>query len=402
MNILFVHEVDWLKKVVFEIHSLPELLSDFGHNVFVVDFRSLHDRRNFFDFGTLKNEFKDVSRAHLGSPITLIRPGFIKVPFIDRASAFFTHYFDIEQLIKEREIDAIILYSVPTNGIQTINLARKHGVPVVFRSIDILHMLVPLKILRPVTFSLEKWVYRHVDKILTLSPKLTDYVVRNGCPQNRVELLPFGVDMDEFNPNVETIEFKERLGIADEDKVIVFTGTFFEFSGLDSYIEQFPKVVKEIPEVKLILIGGGPLFEKMKKLILDLKLRRNVILTGFQPFDMMPKYINLADLCINPFEINSATSDIIPGKIIQYLACAKAVLATPLPGMISLLPGQEQGVIYSNIDEFADWTIKLLRDSEMARKIGENGYLYVRDNHDERKIACKMERILTNMMNGAR
>jgi glycosyltransferase involved in cell wall biosynthesis len=263
-------------------------------------------------------------------------------------------------------------------------------------------MLVPLKILRPVTFSLEKWVYRHVDKILTLSPKLTDYVVRNGCPQNRVELLPFGVDMDEFNPNVETIEFKERLGIADEDKVIVFTGTFFEFSGLDSYIEQFPKVVKEMPEVKLILVGGGPLFEKMKKLILDLKLRRNVILTGFQPFDMMPKYINLADLCINPFEINSATRDIIPGKIIQYLACAKPVLATPLPGMISLLPGPERGVIYSNIDEFADWTIKLLRDSEMARKIGENGYLYVRDNHDERKIACKMERILTNMMNGAR
>jgi len=105
MNILFVHEIDWLNKVVFEIHSLPELLSSFGHNVFVVDFGSLRDRRHVFDFGTLKTKkFKDISRAHVGSPITLIRPGFIKIPFLDRASAFFTHYHEIEQAIKEKEI----------------------------------------------------------------------------------------------------------------------------------------------------------------------------------------------------------------------------------------------------------------------------------------------------------
>lgn len=400
MNILFVHEVDWFRKVVFEIHSLPELLSSFGHNVFVVDFGSLRDRRHMFDFGTLKTkEFKNSSRAHVGSSVTLIRPGFIKTPFLDRASAFFTHYFEIEQAIKEKEIDAIVLYSVPTNGLQAINLARKHGVPVIFRSIDILHMLVPHKILRPVTFSLEKWVYSYVDKILTLSPKLSDYVIRMGADRNKVELLPFGVDMNKFNPDVDTRELKEKLGITEDDKVIVFIGTLFEFSGLDSYLEQFPKVVKEIPETKLVIVGGGALLGKLKKLVVDLKLTESVILTGFQPFDMMPQYINLADVCINPFEVNSATRDIIPGKIIQYLSCAKPVLATPLPGMISLLSGPERGIVYSNVNEFAENTIEVLKDSEMARTIGENGYRYVKNNHDERKIAHKLDRILNQMIN---
>jgi len=400
VNILFVHEVDWFRKVVFEIHSLPELLSSFGHNVFVVDFGSLRDRRHMFDFGTLKTkEFKNSSRAHVGSSVTLIRPGFIKTPFLDRASAFFTHYFEIEQAIKEKEIDAIVLYSVPTNGLQAINLARKHGVPVIFRSIDILHMLVPHKILRPVTFSLEKWVYSYVDKILTLSPKLSDYVIRMGADRNKVELLPFGVDMNKFNPDVDTRELKEKLGITEDDKVIVFIGTLFEFSGLDSYLEQFPKVVKEIPETKLVIVGGGALLGKLKKLVVDLKLTESVILTGFQPFDMMPQYINLADVCINPFEVNSATRDIIPGKIIQYLSCAKPVLATPLPGMISLLSGPERGIVYSNVNEFAENTIEVLKDSEMARTIGENGYRYVKNNHDERKIAHKLDRILNQMIN---
>jgi glycosyltransferase involved in cell wall biosynthesis len=399
LNILFVHEVDWFQKVVFEIHSLPELLSSLGHNVFVVDFGSLHDRKHIFDFGTLKTkEFNGVSRAHVGSSVELIRPGFIKAPFLDRASALITHYSEINRIIKDKEIDAIVLYSVPTNGPQTITLARKYGVPVVFRSIDVIHMLVTLKLLRPSVFSLEKWVYRHVDKILTLSPKLSDYVMRMGADRNKVELLPFGVDMSKFNPNVEAEELRGKLGIAEHDKVIIYVGTLFDFSGLDVYLKRFPAVLKQFPEAKLVIVGGGALLEKLKELVVDLKISENVILTGFQPFDMMPQYINLADICINPFIVNVTTRDIIPGKIIQYLACAKPVLATPLPGMVSLLSGPERGVAYSNIDEFAENTIKLLKDSEIARGMGENGCRYVENNHDERKIAHRLEIILDQMI----
>ena len=399
MNILFVHEVDWFRKVVFEIHSLPELLSSLGHRVFVVDFGSLHDRKHVLDFDTLKTkEFNDVSRAHAGSSVELIRPGFIKAPFIDRASAFFTHYFVIKRVIEDKEIDAIVLYSVPTNGPQTITLARKYCVPAVFRSIDIVHMLVPYKILRSMTFSLEKWVYNRVDKILTLSPKLSDYVIRMGADRNRVELLPFGVDMKKFNQNVDADELRGKLRIAQDDKVIVYVGTLFEFSGLDLYLRRFPAVLKEFPEAKLVIVGGGALFEKLKELVVDLRLTENVILTGFQPFDMMPQYINLADMCINPFIANMATRDIIPGKIIQYLACAKPVLATPLPGMVSLLSGAERGIVYSNIDEFAENTIRLLKDIEIARIIGENGHRYVKNSHDERKITRKLETILNQII----
>jgi glycosyltransferase involved in cell wall biosynthesis len=366
----------------------------------VVDFGSLHDRKHIFDFGTLRTkEFNNLSRAHGGSSVELIRPGFIKAPFLDRASAFFTHYFEIKKTIRDKKINAIVLYSVPTNGLQTITLAKKYGVPVVFRSIDVIHMLVPRKILRPLVFSLEKYVYTYVDKILTLSPKLSDYVVRMGADKNKVELLPFGVDMSKFNPYVEAEELRGKLGIAGDDKVIVYVGTLFEFSGLDLYLKQFPAVLEEFPGVKLVIVGGGALLEKLKELVINLRLTENVILTGFQPFDMMPQYINLADICINPFEVNATTRDIIPGKIIQYLSCAKPVLATSLPGMISLLSGPERGVVYSNIDELAENTIKLLKDSRMVKVIGENGYRYVKNNHDEREIARRLDIILGQMIN---
>jgi len=402
LNILFVHEVDWLRKVVFEIHSLPELLASFGHKVFIIDFGGLTDRTSTFSLGTLRTiESKIVGRAHGDSSITLVRPGIIKFPFIDRASAFFTHYFEIERLLKEKEIDIIVLYSVPTNGIQTVKLAREQGIPVVFRSIDTLHMLVPQKMLRPFTFALEKRVYRKVDRILTLSSKLSEYVIRMGAESKKVELLLFGVDMDKFNPEVDTQELKEKLGIIENDRVIVFIGTLFEFSGMDKYLEQFPLVLKEMPNAKLVIVGGGPLFDKLERLVGDLGLTKQVILTGFEHFDLMPQYINLADLCINPFIVNDTTRDIIPGKTIQYLACGKPVLATALPGMTAQIPGPNQGIVYADINEFAENTVRLLKDVSLVKTIGENGYRYARNEHDEKKIARRLETILNQMVSGS-
>jgi len=396
LNILFVHEVDWSTKVVFDMHSLSELLAIFGHNVFVIDFPSLRNRRRLLDFGSLKTEeFKNVAgRAHSCSPVTLIRPGFIKAPFLDRASAFFTHYLAIEKAVKDHHIDAIVLYSVPTNGLQTVKLAKKNGIPVFFRSIDILHELVPYWFLSPLTFSLETWVYNHVDKILTLSPKLSEYVIRMDANEDNVELLLFGVDLTKFNTSVDSAELKKRLGIAEQDLVVLYVGTLFEFSGLDLYLEQFSQVVKSIHRAKLIIVGEGALFRRLKELVRDYGLAENVILTGFQPFDMMPQYINMANICINPFEVNGATSDIVPGKILQYLACGKPVLATPLPGMVSLLEGPKNGLFFSRIDEFAKNTVKLLKNPKMAESLGEKGYQYVRNNHDELQLAHRLEAIL--------
>lgn len=399
MNVLFIHEVDWQNKVVFDIHELSESLYRLGHRVFAIDFEDSWKRASMWDFGSLKTKEFQVNRIYDDASIMVRRPGFIMLPVLDRASAFFTHYYGIEKAIKEKDIDVIVLYSVPTNGIQTLRMARRYNIPVVFRSIDILHMLVRNKILRRITFSLEKKVYSHVNKILALTPKLGEYAINMGANKNNIELLLFGVDTKMFNPNVNVEMLKDQLGINENDKVIVFIGTLFEFSGLDQYVEQFPKVLKEVPEAKLVIVGGGYLFEKIRRIAISKGLENNMILTGFQPYELMPQYIDLADICINPFQINNATRDIIPGKIYQYLACAKPVLATPLEGMKSLLPNENYGVVYSNIDELAQNTIALLKDDGYAKGIGRNGYQYCIENNERNKIAHELEEILLKEVN---
>jgi len=395
MNLLFVHEVDLLNKVVFEIHNLAEILSK-NHKVFAIDYEEKWKRRSIFDFGTLKTiEFKHISRAYKKKGFTLRRPGMIKLPLLSRLSAFFTHYYEIENIIKNEKIEAIILYSAPTNGMQTISLAKRYNIPVIFRSIDILNQLVPNWFLKAPTRIFEKKVYENVDKILAITPMLSDYVINLGASKDKVELLFTGVDTNQFNPNIDSTKLRKELNLGNDCNVIVFIGTLFEFCGMDRYIEQFPDILKEFPETKLIVVGGGFLFEKLKKLVRDMKLEDNVILTGFQPYEMMPQYINLADICINPFQINDTTRDIMPGKILQYLACGKPVIATPLPGMKAVITDEEKGVIYSEIDEFIIKTIELLRDEERMKTAGDKGLLYIKENHEWNEITHKLEGILS-------
>lgn len=333
-----------------------------------------------------------VARAYPEASVCLRRPGFIKIPGLSRLSAAFTHYWEIQKTIKEKDIDVIILYSVPTNGLQTVRLGRKLGVPVVFRAIDIPNQLVPYPVLRPITRILERKVYSSVDLILTLSPKLSQYVVTMGAPETRVKLLLLGIDTNMFQPSLNCTEIRQKWGFSQDDQVIVFIGTLFDFSGLDTFIRRFPEVIREIPEAKLLIVGDGPQRPKLERIITEQGLHQQVIITGFQPYQTMPQYINLATICINPFLITEATRDIFPTKIVQYLACGKAVIATPLPGMVAVIPDEHQGIIYADSPgDMAAKVISLLKSSKDRQQLGQAGLNYVKQSHSYDKIAHQLE-----------
>jgi glycosyltransferase involved in cell wall biosynthesis len=400
MNILFIHEVDWLKKVVFEIHNLAEILSVRSHTVYAIDYQNTWRKDTFWNFGNFKTmEVSGVSRAVVASSVSLRRPGFIKIPGISRLSAGITHYFEIRRTVKEKKIDVIILYSVPTNGLQTICIAKKLGIPVVFRSIDMLQGLVHNPVLRFLTRCIEKTVYHRADEILAITPNHTSYVTSLGADASKVKLLPMPIDTGIFQPGVEHQEILHKWNITKNDKVIVFIGTLFEFSGLDEFLRRFPAVVKEVPEAKLLIVGDGPQRKKLEGIIRELKLGNYVTLTGFQPYQTMPQYINLATVCINTFLDTPETHDIFPGKIIQYIACGKAAVVTPLLGIKSLVPDETKGIIYADTyEDMAQKITALLKSDEKRLKLEQAGLDYIKDVHDQQKIGAQLEAELQSIV----
>ena len=418
MNILFVHEVDWVNKVVYDLHNLAELLSLLGHRVYAIDYENAWSRNGPLDFGSLRtSEFNGISRAFPGSSVSLRRPGFVKIPALSRLSAGLTHYFEIRRTIRDKNIDVIVLYSVPTNGLQTIYLARKFDIPVVFRSIDILHQLVPHSVVRPVsqipavsrltdalyhpvlyhvlrptTKILEKSVYSRVDMVLAITPRHSQYVVQMGAQESKVKLLPLPIDTNLFRPSVDYSHIRQKWGLTKRDKIILFVGTLFEFSGLDVFIREFPRILQRVPESKLLIVGDGAQRPKLESIVAELGLQKQVIITGIEPYQTMPQYMNIATVCINPFVMTDETRDIFPGKIIQYIACGKATVATPLLGITSLIPDESQGLLYAkDAGEMAAKVAQLLEYPEYRQKLESSGLNYIKQNHDHMVIARKLE-----------
>jgi len=378
MKILEVHEANYLTKPIFEFIEIPEELSIRGHDVTVVDYGEKDSK--IFSLGTKR--FRG-NRVFPAAHVKIIRPGAVYLgELITRFTGMITSWFVIRRLFKEKKFDAVLLYSVPTNGWITLRLAKKHNVPVFFRTLDALSDLrnYPFPI-KHVVKALEKYVYKNSEYILSLTPRLGDYTGRKDC----LPLYPAVNDkifypMPTFDNELEKL--RKKYGIKKEDKIILYLGTFYDFGGLEVFIKNLKKIQKKIPQARLLLVGGGFVEKELKELADKENVTKDVIFTGFVPYSEVTKHINLATLCINAFRECKATKDIIPAKLLQYLACRKPLLSRRLKGTLDIIPEKSGAIEYVETDEeLVKKTIDILSNEEKQHKLAETGYEFVLKNH---------------------
>jgi len=204
---------------------------------------------------------------------------------------------------------------------------------------------------------MEKVVYRRVDELTAVTPKLTQYAIKLGARHYRATFLPTGSDAEMFFPQKKDPHLLKKYGLGRADQVILFAGTFYNFSGLDQLLRYFAKVRRRHPRLKFLLIGRGEQEKLLRQIVEKHHLDQSVILTGFINYQDLPRYINLADICINPFQRNKITDIIFPSKIYQYRACGKPVIATPLKGTLEIFPDNagKNGVYYFSLRRPADF-----------------------------------------------
>ena len=396
MNILIVHEIDWIKKVPFEPHHLAEIFSTKQHQVFVID--CAEPNLSDIQRGLHTNIIKDYHRLYDDASITLIRPSSLLIKGLNRLTYFLSCKKTIKKILVENSIDLIFLYGVATNGIQCIELSRELNIPIVFRALDVAHKLVRIPFLQNHTKKLEKSVFSSADLVLTTTPQLSNYAEEMGSNSDCIKYFPLGVNSRYFKPMKKNNELLQELGIQTNDRIILFMGTLYPWAGIDHILKNFHLLQNKIKQIKFVIIGGGPDFNRLKSLSNELQLNKNIIFTGFVEQKKIPEYIAITDICLSSFAINILTDSIIPTKILEYLACGKPVLSTPLKGTVELLPNENYGIVYSQLDDFISSIEKLLQNKTQLDKLGENGFSYVKKNHYWDSLADQLIKIFDNLI----
>lgn len=219
--------------------------------------------------------------------------------------------------------------------------------------------------------------FRYASKIQTISTFLAEWARRMGY-EREVEVIPNGVDLEKFK-SVKSLAF-------DKDKItLITTSRLVEKNAVGDIIGA----LKFLPEnVKLKILGSGPLEKVLKSKVESLKLENRVDFLGNIPNDQLPEYLHSADIFIRP-----SLSEGQGVAFIEAMAGGIPVIATPVGGIPDFLKHEETGLFceVKNPESIAKQVRRLIEDEKLRKKIVENAKKMVKEKYDWDLITNEMK-----------
>ncbi len=163
-------------------------------------------------------------------------------------------------------------------------------------------------------------------------------------------------------------------------------------------LSSLHQLLKEIPRLRLIVCGDGPLLNKLIRMRRELRVENHVYLLGGRPFQQMPEIISTADVCINPYLSEVRSNFAFPSKIAEYMSAGKALVSTDLPGTRSIL-GKESGVILVHPEWIIDTIRTILLDDDLRQKHAERCRKYCEGHFSLESVVRKFAGVLSEALN---
>ena len=122
-------------------------------------------------------------------------------------------------------------------------------------------------------------------------------------------------------------------------------------------------------------------------------MANHLILTGKQPYERIPEFLAIADVCLLPFRLNDITREVVPIKMYEYMASGKPIVANNLPGVRQEM-GDDNGIIYVDSPaEVVRKAIELLDNGANLTEYGSRNRSFV-EKFNWENITDEFERIL--------
>ncbi len=213
-----------------------------------------------------------------------------------------------------------------------------------------------------------------------------------------LEYLPPGVDVDRFVPNpLAREELRERYGLG-EVPVVVCLSRLVPRKGQDILIEAMPQLIAAVPDVQLVIVGGGPYGDRLRTLAVERGVADRVTFTGSVPAGELAGHYAMADVFAMPTRTRGGGLD-VEGLGIVFLeasACGIPVVAGDSGGAPETVLSGETGLVVDgrDVDEVAAAVIGLLSDPARAREMGAAGRTWAVNNWQWRHHAARLQQLL--------
>jgi len=218
---------------------------------------------------------------------------------------------------------------------------------------------------KPIKCSLLRWAYKKAYKILCIS-NFTKNQILKRIKLNNLEVIKLGVDYNKFQQ--ETTD-------NNSGKIILSVGALKPRKGYHISIPAIAEIKKKYPNIKYYIVGGKP--QKIYiDLVKNLNLEKNVeFLQGLSDEELVNLYHKSDIFLLTPVTINDNDFEGFGLVYLEAGACGKPVIGTYDCGAEDAIINNETGCLVpqNDIKKTAEAVLKLLDNSELAKRIGENG-----------------------------
>lgn len=289
-------------------------------------------------------------------------------------------------LARELQPDVLHAHSPVLDAVPAIRVGRKLGIPVVYEirafwedaAVD--HGSTRENSLRyRLTRALETWAVKNADAVTVICEGLRGDLVARGIDPAKITVIPNAVDIEQFATGGRPdSELKLRLGLGNS-RVLGFVGSFYAYEGLDLLIAALPAIVRQVPDVKVLLVGGGPQDAALKQQVMALDLKDRVVFAGRVPHAEVNRYYDLVDVLVYPRHPMRLTELVTPLKPLEAMAQGRLMVASDVGGHKELIRDGKTGMLFraGSVGDLASKVVGLLKHEQGWDALKQNGRRFV-------------------------
>ncbi|GKQ42458.1 glycosyl transferase [Companilactobacillus sp. RD055328] len=309
----------------------------------------------------------------------VIEPNVFRLPsvpfisFTDRRIAI-SGFFHAVEIAKELELDIVHTQTEFSMGMIGKYVANRLKIPCVhtYHTMyeDYLHYVLNGHLLRPYHVKqMTRMFVSHTAGVVAPSEQVRAVLDRYKI-KTPITIIPTGVDISEFTKPVDTKALRRSLGIDDDAPVLLSLSRIAMEKKIGVTIGVMPQLIKKYPNIKLVIVGGGPDMDEIQQIAKDLDVMDHVIFTGEVKHDNVAPYYHMANLFVSASDTETQGL-----TCIEAISAGAKVVVRSAPYTDELLKDPAVGVTFekdgqmlSSIEQYLDHPLSF-EDKKSQRKI---------------------------------
>jgi len=223
---------------------------------------------------------------------------------------------------------------------------------------------------------IQKRVAKTANLIIVPSEYLKSIVKQWGIDKDKIKVIYNAVSLPKIEASKQEARAKLNphykkfgVGVNLSGTILISVGRLVPWKGFDALIEIMPDLIKQIPDLKLLIIGEGPEKKNYSLLVTRYGLQDNVFLLGKLPHNELLLYLRAADI----FVLNTGYEG-LPHQILEAMAAGLPVITTNIGGNPEIINHNKNGLLvkYNDKEQLRAAILKLIQNQDLQRQLVNN------------------------------